>query len=98
MNRPIRYFGSRLSDCRGASPPENSKKRTAPRTHRSWRASHFSDGYWRCPMRVLSCVIALVLVLAESSLAGSADRDLPGVGAFTYCGSPIVTPSPEIGQ
>ena len=47
-------------------------------------------------MRVLSYMIALVLVLTGPSLAGSADRDMPGVGTFTYCGSPVVTPAPEI--
>jgi hypothetical protein len=40
-------------------------------------------------------VIAVVFVLTGPSLAGSADRDLPGVGAFIYCGSPIITPAPE---
>ncbi len=45
-------------------------------------------------MRALSYVIALVFVLAGPSLAGSAERDLPGVGTFAYCGSPIVTPAP----
>ena len=47
-------------------------------------------------MRALSYVIALVFVLTGPSLAGSADRDMPGVGTFTYCGSPIVTVAPEL--
>ena len=47
-------------------------------------------------MRVLSYMIALVFVLTGPSMAGSADRDMPGVGTFTYCGSPVVTPEPEI--
>jgi len=47
-------------------------------------------------MRALSCVIALILVLTGPSRAGSADRDLPGVGTFTYCGSPIMTPLPDM--
>jgi hypothetical protein len=41
-------------------------------------------------------MIAAVLVLTGPSLAGSADRDLPGVGTFTYCGTPIVIPAPEL--
>jgi hypothetical protein len=45
-------------------------------------------------MRALSYLIALVFVLTGPSLAGSADRDMPGVGTFTYCGSPVVTPAP----
>jgi hypothetical protein len=47
-------------------------------------------------MRALSYMIAVVLVLSGPSLAGSADRDLPGVGTFIYCGSPILTSAPEI--
>jgi hypothetical protein len=46
--------------------------------------------------RTLSFVVALVSVLAGPSMAGSADRDMPGIGTFTYCGSPIVTPAPDV--
>jgi hypothetical protein len=47
-------------------------------------------------MRALGYMITLVLFLTGPSLAGSADRDLPGVGTFTYCGSPILTPVPGL--
>ncbi len=47
-------------------------------------------------MRALSCVIALIFILSGPSRAGSADRDLPGVGTFTYYGSPIGTPPPDM--
>ena len=47
-------------------------------------------------MRALSYIIAAILVLTGPSLAGSADRDMPGVGTFTYCGTPIITPAPEL--
>jgi hypothetical protein len=47
-------------------------------------------------MRGLSYLFVLVFVLSAPSLAGSSDRDMPGVGTFTYCGSPIVTPAPEL--
>ena len=47
-------------------------------------------------MRTLSFIVALVSVLAGPSMAGSADRDLPGIGTFTYCGSPIVVAPPAI--
>ncbi len=47
-------------------------------------------------MRALSYMIALVFVLTGPSLAGSADRDLPGVGTFIYRGSPIPAPEPEM--
>jgi len=47
-------------------------------------------------MRALSYVIALVFVLTGPSMAGSTDRDMPGVGTFTYCGSPVVAPAPDL--
>ena len=47
-------------------------------------------------MRALSYVIVLVLALTGPSLAGSADRDVPGVGTFVYCGSPVITPAPDL--
>jgi hypothetical protein len=47
-------------------------------------------------MRALSYMIALVFVLTGPSMAGSADRDMPGVGTFTYCGSPVMTPPPDM--
>jgi hypothetical protein len=47
-------------------------------------------------MRALSDVFAVVLVLTGPSLAGSADRDIPGIGTFTYCGSPIPAPAPQV--
>ena len=47
-------------------------------------------------MRALSYIIALVFVLTGPSLAGPADRDLPGIGTFTYCGSPILTPAADL--
>jgi len=40
-------------------------------------------------------MIAVVFVLTGPSLAGQADHDLPGIGTFIYCGSPIITPAPE---
>jgi hypothetical protein len=48
------------------------------------------------PMRALSCVIALVFLLTGPLLAGSADRDMPGVGTFIYCGSPILNPASDM--
>jgi hypothetical protein len=47
-------------------------------------------------MRALGYMIVLVLVLTGPSQAGSADRDVPGVGTFVYCGSPVMTPAPEL--
>jgi hypothetical protein len=47
-------------------------------------------------MRALSCVVALIFVLTGPPCAGSADRDLPGVGTFTYCGSAVGTPPVDL--
>jgi hypothetical protein len=47
-------------------------------------------------MRAFSFVVVLVLTLTGPSLAGNADRDMPGIGTFTYCGSPIMTPAADM--
>jgi hypothetical protein len=47
-------------------------------------------------MRAFSYLITLVLALSGPSLAGPADRDLPGIGTFVYCGSPIPALAPEM--
>jgi len=40
-------------------------------------------------MRALTLVLALGFVIAGSSLAGSSNSGLPGVGTFAYNGSPV---------
>jgi hypothetical protein len=40
-------------------------------------------------MRALSFILAVGFVLAGSSLAGTSDSGLPGVGTFAYSGSPV---------
>jgi hypothetical protein len=46
-------------------------------------------------MRTLSFMLAFAFILAGPSMAGSADRSLPGVGTFAYNGSPIATSAAE---
>ncbi|WP_407112531.1 hypothetical protein [Bradyrhizobium sp. LMG 9283] len=46
-------------------------------------------------MRALSFILAFGFVLAGSSLAGSPDGNLPGVGTFQYSGSPITIPAAQ---
>ncbi len=46
-------------------------------------------------MRTLSFIVGFAFVLAGSSIAGSSDAGLPGVGAFAYSGSPIGASAPE---
>jgi hypothetical protein len=42
-------------------------------------------------MRTLSFILAFAFVLAGPSIAGSLDSSLPGIGTFTYNGSPSAT-------
>jgi hypothetical protein len=46
-------------------------------------------------MRTLSFVVAFAFVMASPSMAGSPDSGLPGIGTFTYNGSPIASPAPR---
>jgi hypothetical protein len=45
-------------------------------------------------MRVLSYIFATVVLLTGPLMAGSADHDLPGIGTFSYNGSPVATQIP----
>ena len=40
-------------------------------------------------MRTMSFILAFAFVVAGSSVAGSADTGLPGIGTFSYNGSPV---------
>lgn len=42
-------------------------------------------------MRAVSFILAFAFVVAGSSMAGSVEGVLPGVGTFAYNGSPIAT-------
>ena len=47
-------------------------------------------------MRTTSFILAFAFILAGPSMAGSSDRDLPGVGTFAYNGSPVEAPQPVV--
>jgi hypothetical protein len=48
-------------------------------------------------MRALSFILlALGLVVAGSSMAGSADGNLPGVGTFAYDGPALAGPASDL--
>ena len=47
-------------------------------------------------MRTLSFILAFAFVLAGPSMAGSSDNGLPGIGTFSYNGSPLVTSAPML--
>jgi hypothetical protein len=40
-------------------------------------------------MRTVSLIVAFAFVIAGSSMAGSMERGLPGVGTFSYNGTPV---------
>lgn len=46
-------------------------------------------------MQTLSFILAFAFILAGPTLAGSSDSSLPGIGTFTYNGSPIAAPAPQ---
>jgi hypothetical protein len=45
-------------------------------------------------MRSVSFILAFAFILAGPSMAGSSDRGLPGIGTFSYNGSPVA-PVPQ---
>jgi hypothetical protein len=47
-------------------------------------------------MRPLSLIIAAGLLLAGSTMAGTVQGTLPGVGTFSYNGTPIAAASPSV--
>jgi hypothetical protein len=47
-------------------------------------------------MPTVSLLLAFVLVLAGSTMAGSPDGNLPGIGTFSYNGSPVPVSSPIV--
>ena len=42
-------------------------------------------------MRTLKCLLACAFVLATSSMAGTVDGGLPGIGTFAYSGPSIAS-------
>jgi hypothetical protein len=46
-------------------------------------------------MRAFSVILAFAFVLVGPSMAGSSDGSVPGIGAFSYNGSPIGTSAPQ---
>jgi hypothetical protein len=47
-------------------------------------------------MPTISFILAFAFILAGPSMAGTADGSLPGVGAFSYSGSPAIPSAPTI--
>jgi hypothetical protein len=47
-------------------------------------------------MRSISFILAFAFVMVGSSLAGSSDNGLPGIGTFSYSGTPIMTAAPMV--
>lgn len=47
-------------------------------------------------MRTISFILAFAFVMAGPSMAGTSDNGLPGIGTFSYNGSPVVTAAPIV--
>jgi hypothetical protein len=47
-------------------------------------------------MRTVSFILAFAFILAGPSMAGSSDNGLPGIGTFSYNGSPVTTSAPQL--
>ena len=47
-------------------------------------------------MRTISFILAFAFVLAGPLMPGSSDNGLPGVGTFSYNGSPATTSAPQL--
>ena len=57
---------------------------TAPKRHKGQTGDS--------QMRTMSFILAFAFVMAGTSLAGSAETGLPGIGTFSYNGSPVTAP------
>ena len=64
----------------------STKRRTAPETLMRGDSQ----------MRSISFILAFAFVVVGPSLAGSSDNGLPGIGTFSYSGSPIITSAPMV--
>jgi hypothetical protein len=47
-------------------------------------------------MRSTSFVLTFAFVMIGPSLAGPTDHALPGIGTFSYSGSPVVAVTPRV--
>jgi len=47
-------------------------------------------------MRPFSYILAFAAFLIGPSLAGSSEVSLPGVGTFSYNGSPVISDAPKL--
>jgi hypothetical protein len=46
-------------------------------------------------MRTISFILAFAFVVAGSSMAGSTEAGLPGIGTFSYNGPTVTTTAPH---
>jgi hypothetical protein len=47
-------------------------------------------------MRTISFILAFAFILAGPSMAGSSENGLPGIGTFSYNGSPVVPTTAQL--
>ena len=46
-------------------------------------------------MRTISFILAFAFILAGPSMSGSSENGLPGIGTFSYSGSPVTVSAPQ---
>jgi hypothetical protein len=75
--------------------PFSASEQTSGNSH--WLSSYQRSSAQRCdldrrePMRTISFILGFAFILAGPSIAGSSDGSLPGIGTFSYNGSPAFT-------
>jgi hypothetical protein len=47
-------------------------------------------------MRTISFILAFAFILAGPSMAGSSENGLPGIGTFSYNGSPVAPATAQL--
>jgi hypothetical protein len=77
-----------------ATKPFSSFEQTSGNSR--WLSSYQRNGAQRLglnrrqPMRTISFILGFAFILAGPSIAGSSERSLPGIGTFSYTGSPAI--------
>jgi hypothetical protein len=82
VDETILGFGRRTPETPHGYQADNKPGRPKRHRHKSGDSQ----------MRTTSIILAFAFVLAGSSMAGSADTGLPGIGTFSYNGSPVAVP------
>jgi hypothetical protein len=94
QGRTTKQFSGRMKPF-SASCADIRKQRVVikyPTKRRGAPAPNTGDSH----MRTFSFILAFAFVLAGPSMAGSSDNGLPGIGTFSYNGSPVAASAPML--